>query len=85
MDFDQLRQYYDETDTATDLAAAIAAMAGRWYKSSRSEDAHCVEVRQHGNHVQVRDSSDPGGPILQFPANEWRTFVRGVQLNSMDS
>ncbi|WP_353070623.1 DUF397 domain-containing protein [Actinomadura opuntiae] len=55
--------------------------AARWRKSSHS-DHHggaCVEVASVALLVGVRDSRDPDGPRLFFPADEWRTFVRRVR------
>ena len=40
-----------------------------WAKSSYSDPngGNCVEARQPGaSTVQVRDSKDPGGPVLSF-------------------
>jgi hypothetical protein len=47
-----------------------------WRKSSYSDGANgCVEIswpRLEG--VAVRDSKNPGGPTLTFPAANWRAF-----------
>ncbi len=53
-----------------------------WRKSSYSGDngGDCVEVA--GNLpglVAVRDSKDPGGPVLAFVPADWRTFVAGLR------
>ncbi|MFH8386573.1 DUF397 domain-containing protein [Kitasatospora sp. NPDC018058] len=29
--------------------------------------------------VPVRDSKDPNGPVLVFPASAWTAFLSGVQ------
>jgi hypothetical protein len=51
-----------------------------WRKSSRSGTAGaCVEVRQIGDVIQIRDSKDLAGPVLSFTKNEWDAFVGGVQ------
>ncbi|MER8105227.1 DUF397 domain-containing protein [Kitasatospora sp. NPDC059811] len=52
-----------------------------WYKSSYSAQANeCVEA---GNVVAggmaVRDSKDPSGPALVFPADAWSAFLTGVK------
>lgn len=57
---------------ATDLPHA------RWRKSSRSGDngGSCVEVATlTSGTIGVRDSKDPYGPALIFPASAWATFV----------
>ncbi|MFI9352898.1 DUF397 domain-containing protein [Streptomyces lydicus] len=50
-----------------------------WRKSSYSNggDANCVEVADgnQGTVVHVRDSKDPDGPVLCFPAVAWSSFI----------
>ncbi|MER7701853.1 DUF397 domain-containing protein [Kitasatospora sp. NPDC097605] len=52
-----------------------------WFKSSYSNNGgECVEVSaSFPGAVPVRDSKDPEGPALVFPASAWRAFVAGVQ------
>ncbi|SDT80843.1 protein of unknown function [Streptomyces sp. TLI_053] len=54
---------------------------GSWFKSSYSDNGgQCVEVSaSFQGAVPVRDSKDPEGPALVFPADAWRSFVAGVQ------
>jgi hypothetical protein len=50
----------------------------RWVKSTHSgpTGGNCVEVALlAGGRVAVRNSRDPAGPVLVFPAAEWATFV----------
>ena len=50
----------------------------RWRKSSRSTgggNSACVEVAFAGSLVGVRDSKDPAGPVLAFPAASWSAFL----------
>ncbi|MET8529063.1 DUF397 domain-containing protein [Micromonospora sp. NPDC005172] len=50
----------------------------RWRKSTRSNGSggNCVEVADNlPEVVAVRDSKDPGGPMLVFPPDAWRAFV----------
>jgi Domain of unknown function (DUF397) len=49
----------------------------RWRKSTLSlANGNCVEVAggQPGG-IGVRDSMDPGGPVLRFTPDEWRAFL----------
>ena len=50
----------------------------QWVKSSYSaHNGNCVEVADDCGQIHVRDSKDPGGPVLVFTPGEWRTFLRG--------
>ncbi|WP_328916281.1 MULTISPECIES: DUF397 domain-containing protein [unclassified Streptomyces] len=56
----------------------------RWFKSSYSENGGaCVEVAANlaasRGIVPVRDSKDPSGPALNFPADAFTAFVAGVK------
>ncbi|WKX68881.1 DUF397 domain-containing protein [Streptomyces sp. XD-27] len=58
----------------------------RWFKSSYSNPGNggdCVEVAANlvasRGVVPVRDSKDPHGPALVFPAETWSAFVAGVK------
>ncbi|WP_033222171.1 DUF397 domain-containing protein [Kitasatospora phosalacinea] len=59
----------------TDLSRAA------WRKSSFSGcQGNCVEVADgFSTAVPVRDSKDPDGPALLFPAGAWAAFVAGVK------
>ncbi|MGK4582699.1 DUF397 domain-containing protein [Kitasatospora sp. HPMI-4] len=52
-----------------------------WRKSSFSgAQSNCVEVADGvPGVVPVRDSKDPHGPALVFPADAWSAFVAGVK------
>lgn len=48
----------------------------RWRKSSHSSgNGACVEVAETGGIIAVRDSKDPGGPVLRFRPDEWASFL----------
>lgn len=59
--------------------AAVDSSRVVWRKSSRSGAAGCVEVAFIDEHIAVRDSKDPHGPVLLFSAREWTAFVDGVR------
>lgn len=67
------------------LRAAHPDMSG-WRKSRRSGpySDNCVEVAFGQQAVGVRDSKDPTGPVLVFPAGQWKTFVRDAQTGRFD-
>ncbi|MGW6769945.1 DUF397 domain-containing protein [Streptomyces sp. NPDC055037] len=52
-----------------------------WVKSSYSgNNSNCVEVAvPSGGGRAVRDSKNPGGPVLLFTADGWQAFVRGAK------
>ena len=57
-----------------------------WVKSSLSfSNGNCVEVASlPGGEIGVRDSRDPGGPVLTFTPGEWHAFVGRARLGEFD-
>ncbi|MFI9078694.1 DUF397 domain-containing protein [Streptomyces sioyaensis] len=58
----------------------------RWVKSSYSSNGgDCVEIAANlvasRGVVPVRDSKDPGGPVLSFPSDAFSSFVAGVKAD----
>ncbi|MEU7182468.1 MULTISPECIES: DUF397 domain-containing protein [Streptomyces] len=56
----------------------------RWFKSSYSSNGGaCIEIADHlvvtRGVVPVRDSKSPSGPVLDFPADAFSSFVAGVK------
>jgi hypothetical protein len=50
-----------------------------WRKATYSNGGeNCVEVAADAT-VHVRDSKDPGGPLLAFTAEEWAAFTGGIR------
>ncbi|ANZ17075.1 DUF397 domain-containing protein [Streptomyces noursei] len=60
--------------------------AATWRKSSYSngDGANCVEIADTlPGLVPVRDSKDPHGPALVFPAANWAAFVAAVKNSQL--
>lgn len=76
------------TYSGQDGACMEAAVLGddlAWRKSSHSgQNGNCVVVAGAVRCVAVRDSKDPGGPVLAFRPAVWRDFtarIRGGELS----
>ena len=56
----------------------------QWRKARRSAgNGACVEVAPVNGEIAVRDSMNPDGGRLQYPAQSWRAFlftVRGEHI-----
>ncbi|MEU5236769.1 DUF397 domain-containing protein [Streptomyces lydicus] len=66
----------------TERTILNAATLGGWRKSSYSgpDKDSCLEVLDgHPFGVPVRDSKNPHGPAVVFPAAAWRAFVAEVK------
>jgi hypothetical protein len=52
-----------------------------WRKATRSwANSDCVEIGQlAGDVVGVRDSRNPGGPVISFDAGQWKAFLAEVR------
>ena len=57
-----------------------------WRKSSFStNNGNCVEVaRNLPGTVAVRDSKNPAGPALAFPADTWCAFLSAARAGKLD-
>jgi len=56
----------------------------QWHKSSHSGTNGCVEVAVAKDGIAVRDSKDPGGPVLRFTTGEWEAFLAGARDGEFD-
>ncbi|ADI09851.1 hypothetical protein SBI_06731 [Streptomyces bingchenggensis BCW-1] len=66
------------------MSADIDLTAAEWIKSSYSgsNGGQCVEFSRSFapvGVVPVRDSKDPHGPALVFPADGWSAFVTAIR------
>lgn len=56
-----------------------------FHRSSFCGGGACVEVAtDHDGHVVVRDSKNPGGPVLVFTGDEWDGFLAGAKAGEFD-
>ncbi len=66
--------------SASNFSGNCVEAAGNWRKSSHSTyNGSCAEVGQGGTVVGVRDSKDPGGPVLAFSPGVWEKFLARVR------
>lgn len=56
-----------------------------WKKSSYSGQGNCVEVAPLRDGIAVRDSKNPGGPVLRFGAADWQAFVSTIKAGRLGS
>ncbi|MDH6118079.1 DUF397 domain-containing protein [Kitasatospora sp. GAS204B] len=66
--------------------AAPGLSAAVWRKSSHSNSSqnNCIEVADGFPGVTpVRDSKDPAGPALVFPAPSFAAFITGVRRGDL--
>jgi hypothetical protein len=56
-----------------------------WFKSSYSDNGgDCIEVSPScPTTVPVRDSKDPAGPALTFPAEGFASFAQAVKSGAL--
>ncbi|RAY15694.1 DUF397 domain-containing protein [Actinomadura craniellae] len=61
--------------------------AARWRRSSRSGDTggNCVELAGLASHVALRDSKDPDGPALVFPAADFADILHRIKAGMLES
>ena len=55
-----------------------------WRRSSHCESNACVEIAVDGDHVLMRRSTDPDGPILSFTRSEWDAFIAAVKAQDTE-
>jgi len=56
-----------------------------FHAASSCDNDSCVEVRTCDcDEVLVRDSKDPGGPVLSYTRDEWLAFLDGAKKGEFD-
>lgn len=57
-----------------------------WRKAQSSVgNGACVELAPINGMVAVRDSKDPGGPVLRYTAAEWAAFLDAAKKGEFDN
>lgn len=55
-----------------------------WRKARRSmNNGNCVEIAPADGRIMVRDSMQSCGPVLEYPAAVWRTFIAEAKRDSI--
>ena len=56
-------------------------LSHNWATSSysTSNGGNCVQARDAGHAVQVRDSKNPDGLVLTFPSAQWASFITEIK------
>ncbi len=56
-----------------------------WVKAAASNDqGSCVEMRRHGELLEVRDTKDRSGPVLRFTHAEFAAWLDGARGGEFD-
>jgi Domain of unknown function (DUF397) len=57
-----------------------------WIKATASGGGggNCVQLRRAGDAIEVRDSKDPGGPVLRFTPSEFAAWLDGARRAEFD-
>lgn len=56
-----------------------------WVKAQYSgSNGQCVEIASAADKIAIRDSKDPGGPILVYTAGEFNAFLHGAKNGEFD-
>lgn len=64
----------------------IEAASLQWRKARRSaNNGACVEAAPSGGRILIRDSKDPGGPILEYASKAWCLFTSEARAGRYDA
>lgn len=73
-----------KTGKITMTDAEIAGLS--WSKAQFSNiNGACVEIASAPGKIAIRDSKDPGGPVLIYTPIEFRAFLDGARNGEFDS
>jgi predicted secreted Zn-dependent protease len=55
-----------------------------WRTALSCDGGACVEVAADRNIILMRNSRQPGGPLLQYTPEEWNEFISGIKKGDFD-
>ncbi|PRY00057.1 DUF397 domain-containing protein [Allonocardiopsis opalescens] len=56
----------------------------RWHKSSHSSaSGNCVEVRQHADRADVRDTKNRHAGYITFDKTAWSAFLQAIKSDTL--
>ena len=55
-----------------------------WRTASFCASGECVEVAERDGMIILRDSTRPTGHVLNYGAEEWRSFVRHIKADELN-
>ncbi|PRY00060.1 DUF397 domain-containing protein [Allonocardiopsis opalescens] len=62
----------------------MATEMGNWHKSSYSAGSqNCVEVREHADRADVRDTKNRQAGHITVSAPEWNAFLQAIRDNTL--
>ncbi|WP_067824975.1 DUF397 domain-containing protein [Actinomadura kijaniata] len=77
----ELGSVWRKSSRSTDTGGACIELGGTWRKSNHSSNSggQCVELASFAPTIAVRDSKDPNGPKLLFPAAQMGAFFQKIK------
>lgn len=83
---DLSRAAWRKSSRSSGSGSDCVEVAPIWRKSSCSSGSgdNCVEVATPGGVVAVRDSKNPTGAKLAFPARAWHAFTAATKAGEFD-
>ncbi len=55
-----------------------------WRTSLSCDGGACVEVAADRNIIMIRNSRQPGGPLIEYSPEGWHEFVSGIKNGDFD-
>lgn len=75
------------TDDKAEIRGTLDLTDAQWLRGGESTDpdeGH-LEIAFVEDHIAMRNSADPDGPVLIFTPAEWEAFVLGVRDGEFDT